>query len=189
LLIALRWQVPPGRARADPTTSDRETAFSSTFWHKGTIASTNSVRKRKGNAMRHRLGFALAILGFAPAIFLAGSLLSGCGGQRFIKVRIERDGAPVLQTEYGVSDSLDPAAIWRGLQGDSFDAVGTVTPAVDDPQKAVLKGKIRIVILHVNNEIAAAKVNELRLTRASGSGNQWKLASGEVDRTAQAAGL
>ena len=98
---------------------------------------------------------------------------------------IERDGAPVLQTEYGVSDGLDPAAIWRGLQGDSFDAVGTVTPAVDDPQKAVLKGKIRIVILHVNNEIAAAKVNELRLTRASGSGNQWKLASGEVDRTAR----
>jgi hypothetical protein len=132
--------------------------------------------------MRHRLGFALVIL-------LAVSLFAGCGGQRYIHVNIERDGELILKTEYGVSDGLDAAATWTSLQGQSFETVGTIKPEADDPQKAVLKGKIRIVILHVDKEIARAKVDRLRLIRASGSGDRWKLTPGEVQRTAQAAGL
>ena len=42
----------------------------------------------------------------AGAILLVAVLLSGCSGQRYIEVHIERDGALVLKTEYGVSDSL-----------------------------------------------------------------------------------
>jgi hypothetical protein len=53
----------------------------------------------------------------------------------------------------------------------------------------VLRGKIRIVILHVNREFASAKVEELRLVRASDSSNQWQLAPDEMQRTNQAAGL
>ena len=132
--------------------------------------------------MCHRLGLAL-LLSFAVP------LLSGCAGQRYVDVQIERDGVPTLKAGYGVSDSLAPAAIWDTLQGQSFEAVGEIKPEPTDPQKAVLKGKIRIAILHVNNEIATAKINELRLIRDAKSADRWKLATGEVQRTAQAAGL
>jgi hypothetical protein len=47
----------------------------------------------------------------------------------------------------------------------------------------------RVVILHVNREFAVAKVDELRLVRASDSSNQWQFAPGEMQRTKQAAGL
>ena len=125
----------------------------------------------------------------ARAILLVAVLLPGCNGQRYINVHIERDGALVLKTEYGVSDSLIAAAIWGGLRSDSFDAVGTVEPQNDDPRKAVLKGKIQIAILHVNNPIATADVEELKLVRASDSSTQWQLAPGEIERTGKAAGL
>jgi hypothetical protein len=117
------------------------------------------------------------------------SLLPGCAGQRYIEVDVERDGVPTLHTEYGVSDSLDAAAIWSTLQGQSFAAVGTVKSEPEDPEKAVIKGKIRMVIRHVKNEMATAKINELRLLRDPGSSDRWKLAPGEVERTAQAAAL
>jgi hypothetical protein len=132
--------------------------------------------------MRHRFGCALVIL-------LSGSLCSCLNGQRYLDVQIERDGKVVLETGYGVSDALDAADMWQSLQGESFKSVSTVSPEADDPQQAILKGKIRIVIHHVNNEIASAKVDELRLVRAAGSSDRWQLAPGEVKRTARAAGL
>ena len=63
--------------------------------------------------MWHRLGFTLVVLLTVP-------LFSGCHGQRYISVDVERDGVPTLHTEYGVSDSLDTAAMWKTLQGQSF---------------------------------------------------------------------
>ncbi len=132
--------------------------------------------------MWHRLSFiVLTVLGL--------SLSSGCSGQRYIEVNIERDAAPALHAEYGVSDSLSPAATWGTLEGQSFAAPSPISPDREDPKKAVLKGRIRMVILHVKNEIASAKISELRLVRDSGSDDHWKLAPGEVKRTAQAAGL
>jgi hypothetical protein len=136
----------------------------------------------EGHQMWHRSAF-------APVILLAISLFPGCSGQRFIEVNIERDGAPALHTAYGVSDSLSPAGVWGTLEGQSFTAASTITPEREDPKKAVLKGRIRIVITHVKNELAASKISELRLVRDSDSDDQWKLASGEVKRTSQAAGL
>jgi len=132
--------------------------------------------------MRHRLGFALVLL-------LAVSLFPGCIGQRALRVQITRDGELILQTAYGVSDRLNAAAIWRSLEGKSFKTVDTLKPETDDPQKAVVKGKIRIVILHVDREIASAQVDEIRLVRVPGSNDQWQLAPDEVRRTGQAAGL
>ncbi len=128
-------------------------------------------------------------LGFFPAILLAVSLSACLSGQRYIDVLIERDGTRILQTGYGVDDYLGTPAIWKSLEGESFESVGKVEPDADDPQKAVLKGKIRIVIFHVNNQMAQAQVDELRLIRAPGSSDRWQLAPGEVKRTAQAAGL
>jgi hypothetical protein len=125
----------------------------------------------------------------AGAILLVAVLLSGWSGQRYIEVHVEREGALVLKTEYGVSDRMSTAAIWRGLRSDSFDTVGTIEPQKDDALKAVLRGKIRIVILHVNNPIAAANVDELKLVRGTDSSTQWQLAPGEVQRTAKIAGL
>jgi len=128
-------------------------------------------------------------LGFAPVIVLAVSLSSCLRGQRYIDVHIERDGTRILQTGYGVDDYLGTSAIWKSLQGESFESVVPIEPESGDPQKAVLKGKIQIVILHVDREMAQAQVDELRLIRASGSSDRWQLAPGEVKRTAQAAGL
>ncbi len=128
---------------------------------------------------------------FANALFvlLTVSLLPGCAGQRYIKVDIERDSTVALHTEYGVSDSLTPSAIWNTLQGQSFTAVTPLKPEPEDPKKAVMKGKLRIVITHVGNELASAKIKELRLVRDSDSSDQWKIAPGEVERTSLAAGL
>ena len=53
----------------------------------------------------------------------------------------------------------------------------------------MLKAKLRMVVTHVDNELASAKIKELRLVRDSDSSDQWKLAPGEVERTSLAAGL
>ena len=131
--------------------------------------------------MWHRLGLTLATL-------LGMSLLPGCSGQRYIEVNIDRD-EPALHAEYGVSDSLSPAAVWGTLEGQSLVEASPIKAEREDPKKAVLKGRIHIAILHVRNEIATAKISELRLVRDSDTADQWKLAPGEVKRTAQAAGL
>ena len=123
--------------------------------------------------MRRRLGLA--------AVILQTVSLSAClSGQRFIDVAIERDGTRILQTGYGVDDYLGNTAIWKSLEGESFEPIGTIEPEAADAQKAVLKGKIRIVIFHVKSQIAQAQVDELRLIRAPGSSERWQLAPGEV---------
>ena len=45
------------------------------------------------------------------------------------------------------------------MQGESFAALSPIKPEPEDPEKAVLKGKLRMVILHVDKEIAAAKIS------------------------------
>jgi hypothetical protein len=141
-----------------------------------------SSDQKEGLHMWHRLGLTLATL-------LGMSLLPGCSGQRYIEVNIDRDGAPALHAEYGVSDNLSPAGVWGTLEGQSLVAPSPINADREDPKKAVLKGRIRMVILHVKNEIATSKISELRLVRDSDTADRWKLAPGEVKRTAQAAGL
>ena len=122
---------------------------------------------------------------------LAVFVLAGClhPGQRYLHVRVERDGVPILQTEYAVSDSLDAAGMWKSLEGKPFKVVGTTTPEAIDRQRAVLKGNIKIVILHVDQVMASARVNAVGLVRAPDAEGQWVLPPEEVERTARAAGL
>jgi len=123
------------------------------------------------------------------ACLLAVLLFSGCVGQRYLQVRVERDGDLVLQTKYGVPDRLGASDIWQSLQGKPFKAVGTVTPDAANGQKVVLKGKIKITILHGDKAMASASVDELRFVRASGCEDRWELPPEEVQRTAKTAGL
>lgn len=126
-----------------------------------------------------------------PVLILAfASLaLAGCGGQRYLKIRIENNGEVILATEYGVSDRLEPRAIWQSLRGKPFRVIGKFDPEADDPCRAVLRGRITLAIDHVNTPIARAEVTELRLRKSRKADNQWELADEEVVRTSQAAGL
>src|SRR5262249_47606226 len=98
-----------------------------------------------------------AVLSFA----LFGSFAcAGCaGGQRLLEASIERDGETILQTKFGVSDQATPAAAWEQLVGKQFKAVSPITPDPGDPQKLVLKGKIRITLRHTGTHFASADVD------------------------------
>ena len=136
--------------------------------------------------MRHRL------LSLAP-VMLAAWLCLGHGGPaeaaRFIDVRIERDGGVVLETGFGASDYEPAARIWARLDRAPLRAVHEVPADAANPQQATLVGDIRITILHVDTVLASAQVDKLRLTRVSGTSDQWQLPKDEVERTGQTAGL
>jgi hypothetical protein len=118
---------------------------------------------------------------------LWAAFASGCGGQRLLKAQIERDGEPVLETQFGVSDQATPAAAWAQLAGKHFKAVGPITPDAGDPNKAVLKGKIRITLRHTGTHFASSDVEQLRLTRVAGTDNEWEIPKDEIDRAAKSA--
>jgi hypothetical protein len=120
---------------------------------------------------------------------LWAALASGCGGQRLLEARVERDGEPVLETKFGVSDQATPAAAWAQLAGKHFKAVGPITPDAGDPNKAVLKGKIRITLRHTGSHFASSDVDQLRLARVAGTEDQWEIPKDEIDRTAKSAGF
>jgi len=132
--------------------------------------------------MRPRFAVLLLVLGACSA--------SGChAGQRLLEATVERDGEPVLQAKYGVSDQATPAAAWGQLVGKHFKAVGPITPDAGDPQKAVLKGKIRITLRHTGSHFASADVDQLRLVRVAGAEDEWEIPKDEVDRAAKSAGF
>jgi hypothetical protein len=120
-----------------------------------------------------------------------GALTSpvGCGGQRALEGRVERDGELVLKTLFGVSDKLPPEAAWQHLTGRHFKAVGPITPDPGGAQTATLRGKIRIELRHAGTHFASADVQELRLTKVPGTDNDWEIPRSEVERTARAAGF
>src|SRR5262245_12211482 len=127
-----------------------------------------------------RSGFAVAML------VLWASCASGChSGQRLLKAQVERDGEPILETQFGVSDQATPAAAWAQLAGKHFKAVGPITPDATDPSKAVLKGKIRIILRHTGTHFASSDVDQLRLTRVAGTEDQWDIPKDEIDRAAK----
>ena len=126
---------------------------------------------------------AVLLLALAP-------LASGCfGGQRLLEATVERDGEPVLQAKYGISDQATPAAAWSQLAGRHFKAVGPVTPDAGDPNKATLKGKIRITLRHAGTHFASADADQLRLVRVAGADDEWEIPKEEVERTAKTAGF
>ena len=108
----------------------------------------------------------------------------GCGGQRLLEARIEKNETILLQTHYSVIDRLGPIEAWRKLKSQSFEA----TEDFDAPKKSetmLLKGKIRIRLLHTNHPFTEVNVNELRLIRVSQDPQHWQIAPDEVERTAK----
>jgi hypothetical protein len=133
--------------------------------------------------MRLRCAIPLFVLGLAIAC-------GGChSGQRLLEARVERDGEPVLETKFGVSDQATPADAWGRLAGKPFKAIGPITPEPGDANKAVLKGKIRISLTHTGTHFASSDVEQLRLTRVGGTDDQWEIPKEEVERAAKTAGF
>jgi hypothetical protein len=125
----------------------------------------------------------------AAALVASFACLGCANGQRLLEARIERDGETVLETKFGVSDQATPTAAWEQIVGRSFKAVGPITPDIGDPNKAVLKGKIRIALRHAGTHFASADVDQLRLTRVAGTDDQWEIPKEEVERTLKTAGF
>lgn len=129
---------------------------------------------------------------YAIPAFVFG-LTVACGGchsgQRLLEARVERDGEPVLEAHFGVSDQATPADAWAKLAGKPFKAIGPITPEPGDMNKAVMKGRIRILLKHTATHFASSDVDQLRLTRVAGTEDQWEIQKEEVERTAKSAGF
>lgn len=135
--------------------------------------------------MRQRLS-RLPFLGLLRWSWLSLGDCRPAQAARYIRARIEHDGKVRLQAGFGVPDREPLAGIWRHLDGVSWTAVDELQPGQDNPNEVTLTGTVRIII---DNEIAVATVDRLRLVRAAGSQKSWQLPKDEVIRTREAAGL
>ena len=115
------------------------------------------------------------------------TLIAGCRapGQRYVTVTIERDGAPVLETGYGVSDSLGEEAWFEQLANASFSESTKLEVDEKDPSQVTLTGDLRIVMSHVDSPLAKVKSAELRLEADPAMPGHWRLAPGEASRLRQ----
>jgi hypothetical protein len=115
-------------------------------------------------------------------------VLEGCGfpGQRLLNAEIQKDGQPVLRTQFSVPDSWNRQQAWQRLQEQSFDRPGEWKPEPDDAKQVVLRGKVRVILLHAGKEFAAAEVAELRLVADPNKEGSWQLAPAEAERTGKA---
>jgi hypothetical protein len=126
-----------------------------------------------------------------PALGLLALLVAsatGCGGQRLLEARVERDGELVLKALFSVPDSMSPAEAWKQLEGRTFTSVGSIQLDDTDPKKALLRGKIRVALTHTGNPFASAEVENLRVVRPAGAEHGWEIPKEELDRAAKAAG-
>lgn len=116
-----------------------------------------------------------------PASLLAGSCAPA--GQRLLNAEIELDGKVILATSFGVPDGWDPASAWRRLSKVGFEATDpAATVSLGAPSRH-LKGKVRIVLRHVDSVFAAVAVSELQLEADTSAPHCWKIAPSEVERT------
>ncbi|MBL9161842.1 MAG: hypothetical protein JNL18_03775 [Planctomycetaceae bacterium] len=122
---------------------------------------------------------------------MVGIMLAFCAGcshpgQRLLQARIEKDGQPVLQTRFGVPDSWDQYAAWQRLDSQVFEPVSTLKLDPNDFGQLVIKGNIRVTLVHAGKRFAAVNIEQIRLVSVSAGAKTWQLAPGEVDRTAKA---
>lgn len=123
------------------------------------------------------------------ALILLLTSVVGCAGQRYITVRIDKDGTTLLQCEGGVPDSWSAARIWQRLDDKTFRMVAKFDADAANPKQATLTGNIKITIHHTTNLMASATVSTLQLVRVQGQTDEWRLPVAEVKRTATAAGF
>ncbi len=116
---------------------------------------------------RHRWGvLAASLLGLA---LLAQSAVAA----RLIRMSVQLDGKPILTSMTDDDAIPGPYTVWRYLKSRPFKAVKDVSlqPEADNPLKAVLRGKVRVVV----EDCPAVETSELTLTRKSEQGNTWFL--------------
>jgi len=119
-------------------------------------------------------------------VLLCFALFSvGCEfpGRRLLEARVEQDGKTLLRKQFDVSDSLGPAAAWNELKGQNFESVAAITPDAQDPLRAFLRGKLRIVLQDHHASFAAVELDELVLTRADENSSEWRIPIEEIQRT------
>ncbi len=107
-------------------------------------------------------------------------------------MEVYRDDQLILRTTFDAPDSEGPADFWRraGEEPFAFDENVTRVKHDDgDPLRATLSGAMRIRILHVEDVMTRASLNDLTLMRKTPESSMWYLAEEEVQRAKQAAGL
>lgn len=112
---------------------------------------------------------------------------------RLLKPQVERDGKVVLKAMTEDDSQSDPGVVWTCLRRVSFEAVGDIPAHPSDPLRATLTGNMRVAILGGPSSggklSTEAIVTELHLVRDSAHSSRWRLAPGEVERTAAAGGI
>ncbi|MBL8795777.1 MAG: hypothetical protein JNM56_17870, partial [Planctomycetia bacterium] len=105
-----------------------------------------------------------------------------------ISVQIKDSEKVVLRGICTADDRDTPAEVWRELEQADLEALADFAAEPTDPRLATLMGDLRIVVSW-HEPLASAAVSELHLVRDAGKGTRWRLAPGEVERAAPAAGL
>lgn len=108
-------------------------------------------------------------------------------GQRFLRVRIEVDGKTTLTGSGGVRDDLPVEAMWAAIAGMPFRVEPDLAAAAGSDTDVVhtWNGDIAVVIVHVERELARARVKSLTMRGGRGT---WRFDAAEAARLAAAAG-
>ena len=118
-------------------------------------------------------------------LLAASCLLSGCmRGQRLITVQIQQDGKPVLECMYGLPDNWKIDRIWSQVAQENFHPVDVWVEATSTTDGVILKGPLKIMVLHGTSTLATSELSELRLVEMSKQPPEWRLGPGEMERAA-----
>lgn len=104
-------------------------------------------------------------------------------GQRLLTVQIEQDGTSILESLWGVSDSLTKPEAWKTLVNATLEPVNGWQPAATSGDNAVVKGQITIQLNHTANPYITLKTEELNLVKDKTG--KWKLSKETIDKLAQ----
>ena len=110
---------------------------------------------------------------------------------RLLHASVEHDGQIVLFSYYDDMGEAAPSYVWRYLGSEPImvdDDQTRIEPDASDPLQATIMGDILLTIEHGGRTLAQAKLESLKLRRASET-SAWVLPAEEVERTATAAGL
>lgn len=110
---------------------------------------------------------------------------------RFLSVVIERDGKVVQTLHYQDDGRATPSELCRmlGQKPLDFGDASSLAAAEGDPLSARLDGSTTIRIMHTDDVLLRATLENLRLIRPGAGGALWHLPPDEVARFAQAAGV
>lgn len=114
-------------------------------------------------------------------------VVAGCPspGQRLLDARIEMDGQPLMHAIFSVPDNWDREASWKRLDTVAFAVTNDWKPDPADVTPVVLRGKIRVRLMHASTPYAVAEVEQLLFVADADQKGKWKLAPGEVERIAK----